>query len=239
VLEKIMRRIPEPPFEAAEISELMQIFRDFFPDVQVDELYRWPKLLSEKAVRAAAKESRVSLSCLPAAAMALVPNPRAARGVLFELPEIARNFSPPMSALFGDEVPESEVSHEMPVTSAVPAVLSGAQQKILRSARRRPLTLVVGPPGTGKSYTLSAVALDHVLRGESVLIACRTDRALDVIEDKLQAMLGETTTILRGGSRDYLRDLKAFLKRVLSGQVTDETKRGRKLERDLAGHVKT
>ena len=239
VLEKIMRRIPEPPFGAAEISELMQIFRDFFPDVQVDELYRWPKLVSEKAVRAAAKESGVSLSCLPAAAMALVPNPRAARGVLFELPEIARNFSPPMRALFGDEVPEGEASHEMPVTSAVPAVLSGAQQKILRSARRRPLTLVVGPPGTGKSYTLSAVALDHVVRGESVLIACRIDRALDVIEDKLQAMLGETTTILRGGSRDYLRDLKAFLKRVLSGQVTDETKRARKLERDLARHVKT
>ena len=218
VLEKILARFPEPPFDEVSLSALMQIFRDFLPHTDVDAMYRNPKLVGERGVRKAQKDSR--LTCLPSAMMALVSNPRATRGVMFELAdaELRETFSTPTRVLFsdgGDAVSRGDDTAAPPVTSTVPAVLSRAQQKILTSARRNPLTLIVGPPGTGKSYTVAAVAVDHIMRGESVLIACRTDRALDVIEAKL--MLGRTTTILRGGSRDYVRELKTYLRQLLSG----------------------
>lgn len=218
ILEKILARFPEPPYDEIALSALMQVFRDFFPTVDVEPLYRYPKLIGDRDLRKAHKNTR--LTCLPAAMMALVPNPRAARGVLFELADanLRQALSTPTKVLFGEHAATESDARAPSVASTVPAVLSRAQQKVLTSARRNPLTLVVGPPGTGKSYTVAAVAVDHILRGESVLIACRSDQALDVIEDKLHAVLGRTTTILRGGSRDYVRELKTYLRQLLSGQ---------------------
>ena len=84
---------------------------------------------------------------------------------MFELPKMAApNDSTPMRAQFGRSSAEPEASAEALAAAAVPAILSRAQQKIVRSARRQPLTLVVGPPGTGKSYTASAVAVDRLDR---------------------------------------------------------------------------
>ena len=52
----------------------------------------------------------------------------------------------------------------------MPMPLTQAQQSVVRSARTAPLTVVTGPPGTGKSYTITAIVLDSLLRGESVLV---------------------------------------------------------------------
>jgi hypothetical protein len=219
-LASLLRRIPTGPFLEDSLSELVQTLADFFPRIDTTALHRYPKLLSEAEVRRALKEVGSGdgrIRCLPAAAMALVENPRGSRGVLSELSRVAASdrLSPALKALF--ERAPSAVESEGADLASIPAVLSRSQQKVLRSARRHPLTLVVGPPGTGKSYTVSALALEHVARGEAVLIACRTEQALDVIEAKLGAMLGRTTPVLRGGSTDYTRELKSFLARLLSG----------------------
>ena len=53
----------------------------------------------------------------------------------------------------------------------LPLVLSSSQEQVVRTARRAPVTVVSGAPGTGKTHTLCAVAVDNVARGGSVLIA--------------------------------------------------------------------
>jgi hypothetical protein len=214
-LESILRRIPACPFLGDSLSELIQILADFFPRVDASALYRYPKLLSDAEVRRAQRGS--GIACLPAAAMALIENPRGSRGVLSELARVAASErrSAPLEALF-ESAPAAAPGSDVGLAS-IPATLSRSQQKVLQSARRHPLTLVVGPPGTGKSYTVGALALEHVARGDSVLVACRTEQALDVIEKKLESMLGQTTPVLRGGAKDYTRELKNFLARLLSG----------------------
>jgi hypothetical protein len=149
--------------------------------------------------------------------MALIPNPREARGVLFELTALAASprLSRPLRALF--DLAQSEPRQERPRTiDTIPAVLSEAQQRAVRSAASYPLTLVVGPPETGKSYTAAVLALDHLVRGESVLIAGRTRQSLDVIARKFEEIAGQPVAHVRGGRKECVERLQATLEKLLS-----------------------
>ncbi|HXV59298.1 MAG TPA: AAA domain-containing protein [Vicinamibacteria bacterium] len=238
-VESILQKFPAPPIHESSLPDLIDLIRGSFPDVSIDPLYNYPALMSEREIESRARSQK--LVCLPASAMALVPNPQSTQGVLFELSEIAAlPPSPPLLSLFHATAPN--VPEDPDDFRTVPAVLSNAQKKIVRSARGNNLSLVVGPPGTGKSYTVSALALDHVLRGESVLVACRTERAIDVIEKKLETILGETTPILRGGSGDYRKKLKDFLERLLdagSGLESVAVESPVELKRRLGRSVRT
>ncbi|WCO66365.1 ATP-binding protein [Iamia majanohamensis] len=86
-----------------------------------------------------------------------------------------------------------------PVVS--PLVLSVAQEQVVRRARSEPLVVVSGPPGTGKSHTAAAVALDAVYRGERVLLATRSPEAADVLAGLLERMPGPDPVLFGGGTR--------------------------------------
>ena len=70
-----------------------------------------------------------------------------------------------------------------PVLSPLP--LTAAQEEVVRRARTEPLTVVCGPPGSGKSHAVVAAALEVVDRGGSVLIATQSPHAADVLADLL------------------------------------------------------
>jgi hypothetical protein len=68
-----------------------------------------------------------------------------------------------------------------------PVPLNEEQIKIL-SALRNPvgrIIVVEGPPGTGKSHTITAIAADCALRDRSCLILSDKTEALDVVQNKL------------------------------------------------------
>ncbi len=81
----------------------------------------------------------------------------------------------------GGSPPESDVDH--PALSPLP--LTAAQEAVVRRARTEPLTVVCGPPGSGKSHAVVAAALEVVDRGGSVLIATQSPHAADVLADLL------------------------------------------------------
>src|SRR5262245_4330172 len=62
-----------------------------------------------------------------------------------------------------------------------PLRLSAAQRSAVVRARHAPVAVVSGPPGTGKSHTVAAIAADAVAAGRSVLIATRSSHAADAI----------------------------------------------------------
>lgn len=124
----------------------------------------------------------------------------------------------------------SSPRHE--ATGRVPAVLSRAQQKILRVAAREPLSLVVGPPGTGKSFTIASLTLDALQRGESVLVVSKMNHAVDVVADKVDSLVGERGLVVRGGRREYKRQLLDRLENIVAGILPFEP-RGAEEHRDL------
>lgn len=223
VVEDLLGQFPQAPLARDDLHALMALLADVLPGIDALPLAEYPKLCDGREVRRRVKTPRLhdenSLQCLPACAMALIPNSPLARGVLFELADMAEadTLSVPVRMLLEKSPAGAPPPKQRTAADRVPAVLSRAQTRVLRSASSAPLTLVVGPPGAGKSYTIAALALDHLSRGQSVLVASRMNQAVDVVGEKIEAMLGPSQCVIRGGRRRHLRALKKSLQQILHG----------------------
>lgn len=96
-----------------------------------------------------------------------------------------------------------------------PFDLSDTQKKIVLNARKNSLTVVSGPPGTGKSYTIGAIILDHLLGGRRVLFVSRMDKAVDVVSSWIDEFVGPYA-IARSGARKAQRGLADKLDLITS-----------------------
>lgn len=210
------------PLKQTDAGRVMAILDRFLPGTDTDDLIFFPNSASSDRLRAAA--GRTGRTLFAAGCVALIKRSAEKRGVLDELGRMASKSnlcSRPVRELLGD----GDASESFPAIDAseIPAVLSGPQRAILSSAARNPVTLVVGPPGTGKSYTIAVIALEHLARGQSVLIASKKNHAVDVIAEKIQQISGEHTGVVRAGRQHYLRDLKNRLGGILSGMTGHST----------------
>lgn len=84
-----------------------------------------------------------------------------------------------------------DVNERLNYESPIP--VNPEQQKILRALNNEKCRYVVveGPPGTGKSHTISSIAFDHILKFKSILILSDTREALDVVENKINSTLNQ------------------------------------------------
>jgi hypothetical protein len=76
----------------------------------------------------------------------------------------------------------------VPIESPLP--LNVRQREALERSRHETVTVVSGPPGTGKSHLVAAAAIDEVGRGHTVLVATQSTYAADVIADLLDRYPG-------------------------------------------------
>lgn len=73
-------------------------------------------------------------------------------------------------------------SSRYPVVDSDPS-----QDEAVLRARGAPGLLIEGPPGTGKSQTIVNIVSDCIGRGESVLIVCQKQAAIEVVAKRLEA----------------------------------------------------
>ncbi len=85
----------------------------------------------------------------------------------------------------------------------------------LRLARQCAGLVVHGPPGTGKSQTITNIIGDHLARGQRVLMVCDKRTALDVVANRLRHLgLGNLCAIIHDPQRDQ-RELYRALRQQL------------------------
>lgn len=204
--------------EEPEISAAARTLAAGISHCDASTMWQFPTLTAGRELRAAAAEATLDsgFQVFPSAAVCLVKRPTESRGVLTELQEIAetQNHSRPLQAIITGEIPPPAEPDTTPET--IPAVLSLSQTEILRRARTEPLSLVIGPPGTGKSYTIAAIALDHLNRGESVVVGSKMNHAVDVIANKIEEQLGASGKVVRAGRRHYMKALKSYIDSLLN-----------------------
>ncbi|MDA7595071.1 AAA domain-containing protein, partial [Acidimicrobiia bacterium] len=90
-----------------------------------------------------------------------------------------------------DKWDETDLDSRLVYNSPLP--LAEEQRKILIALKNPQIQFlfVEGPPGTGKSHTISAIAFDAILEKKSILILSDKKEALDVVENKLNEALNK------------------------------------------------
>jgi very-short-patch-repair endonuclease len=153
-----------------------------------------------------------------------------------ELTEIAESNptfnSGPLSVLFGNAP-----ANPVPLPEAFPILVptSLRQDQAISSAMSNPLTVITGPPGTGKSQVLVNLVNACLSKGETVLFASRNNQAVDVVFNRIEAISPESG-VLRAGSANMRSGLAASIQRVLNAAATatadglDQTRQTRTTE---------
>jgi len=101
--------------------------------------------------------------------------------------------------------------------------LNREQIEAVRQAMTAPLTVVTGPPGTGKSQAIVSIAASVIADGGSVLVASKNHQALDAVESRLGGIAPQSTFLVR--TLDPTRDIDQSFDRVLD-ELVSEASRG-------------
>jgi hypothetical protein len=105
----------------------------------------------------------------------------------------------------------------LPESSAL--TLNDAQETALAVAATAPLTVITGPPGTGKSQTVTAIMADAWLRGETVLLSSANNTPVDdVIDNKARAV--DDALVLRTGNAEKRQQLGPRLRELVDAAAT-------------------
>lgn len=89
------------------------------------------------------------------------------------------------------------------------------QSRAVRLAQATRGLVIHGPPGTGKSQTITNIIGDHLARGERVLMVCDKRGALDVVYNRLRTLqLSNLVAVVHDPQRDQ-RDLYKAIRQQL------------------------
>lgn len=203
--------VPNWPLTLESLNQFLFNLKNSFPDLPIafEEPFKQFTKLEDKEV------SSKSLSLIPSAAIILTPKQEAEGTIVDELHSMANEIlnKTGLDTLFSENFKVKEELPSVPVNNMKDAFeepededwlqpfdLSDQQKKIVIGARSNPLTVISGPPGTGKSYTISAIIADHLLRGKRVLFVSRMEKAVDIIVSRLEEYVGEFS-VAKSGNR--------------------------------------
>ncbi len=93
-----------------------------------------------------------------------------------------------------NEWDDTPTSQKLVFTSPIP--LNSEQLQILSAVRKNGCKYITveGPPGTGKSHSITAIVFDAILKNQSVLVLSDKKEALDVVEDKITSTMRAVRT---------------------------------------------
>ena len=221
IYDSLSAELPKGIIGFTAMAMIEEQLQRFFPDLNLDDLKGYPNVYDEAAVKAirstAIEEGKFKL--IPAIGVGVMKKSTTSRGILTELESMVQDndFSQPIHSIFGIQNKIKPLKIEG--NFMIPVTLSESQQAVFHSVFKNELTLVVGPPGTGKSFTIAALAVEMLTRGMSVLIASKNDQAVNVIANKIEQDFGLSQMVVNAANKDYKKALQARLKDLLSGML--------------------
>ena len=214
-------------------------------ELPTPELFADPAAAPERLTLAPAprsEETSAKASILLAAILGLFPMSN--QGLLRDTQALAAGesaFGPIQSFLSVDASlletqPQSAPAADQPVRKQPRAfseerLVSAAdpcQSRAVKLARTCGGLVVHGPPGTGKSQTITNIIGDHLARGQRVLLVCDKRTALDVVINRLESLgLAQLCAVVYDPQRDQRELYKSIREQLdaLSDVRTDDQAR--------------
>lgn len=117
---------------------------------------------------------------------------------------------------------ETPLPQDRPILEVL--ALNTEQRQAVVQGLSAPLTVVTGPPGTGKSQVVTSLLVNQAWYGGNVLFSSRNNHAVDVVETRVNA-LGPSPLLLRLGKDEHHAQLAAHLTATLaeSSSADDST----------------
>ncbi|MFK7932481.1 MAG: hypothetical protein AB8G22_03170, partial [Saprospiraceae bacterium] len=213
----LIDKLPSGSFNKLIINELKETLCQVFTNLETKELDSFPIVFSASMIERLEQTKQADFTIVPAVAFGIVQKSRNTRDQLNDLAELAANrtFSNPLSMVLGQ--PTVAVPPFNKEETYIPATLSMAQQDIIQSVVNHWLTVAIGPPGTGKSFTIAAVALDAITKGRSVLICSQNYQALQVVGRKIREDFSMPQVAVEAGRKDWKKHIRTHLEQILNG----------------------
>ena len=99
--------------------------------------------------------------------------------------------------------------------------LNAEQRAAVQKSMRQNLTVITGPPGTGKSQVVTDLLINAAWQNKKILFASKNNKAVDVVEIRINT-LGPRPILLRVGSNAYRTKLAEYLLGLLAATATDD-----------------
>ncbi|MFQ5873257.1 MAG: AAA domain-containing protein [Dehalococcoidia bacterium] len=214
--EVILAGVPEAPFDDSELDRFCQILRTNL-DLPL-ELPGFTGFTTSTLAQQVASGGNLRLVMANAVfiskeaqELSVIRELEAIQGLQLEDTALQDLLEPETTEGVADEASSdekaTELAEEIDWHKDIEVMeLSDTQRQIVRRARTEDLTAVTGPPGTGKSYTICALVLDHLLAGKKVLVSSHTAKAVEVVVDMLRKVAGQFIVAV-SGDRKHQREL--------------------------------
>ncbi|HWR28157.1 MAG TPA: DEAD/DEAH box helicase [Candidatus Thermoplasmatota archaeon] len=118
--------------------------------------------------------------------------------------------------LTGDYQPEKTNQDDKPFLEIFS--LNPAQKNAIQKSLHNPLTVITGPPGTGKSQVVLNIIANAVYHNKTVLFASKNNKAVDVVIEKLNAIL-PYKLLVRMGHQAHRRNARAGLEHLIKQPI--------------------
>jgi len=210
--------MPKGKLDFAALLAIETFFQTNCPHLSIAQLTDHDASITIESLKSPIKKSDKCL-LVRALGIGVTKKPRGSRGIMTELKELSghRSFSPVIKALFTSSDTSKKKEPGQPVM--LPVTLSENQLKIFNAVHQYPLSMVIGPPGTGKSYTIAALAVEYMAKGKTVLIASKNDQAVNVIAEKIAIDFEMPDIVSNASNRSFVRKFKKKLKELVFGMT--------------------
>lgn len=217
LLQQLQQQLPTSSlgFETQHI--IKNVIEGINLPIDTTGLFEFPLPLELDELKTLINKQREGFRLLPVLGLGIMDKQAGSLGILNELGIMASQstFSPVLQVLFATNPVQPKSTKPSPLL--LPVTLSIHQESILKAGATELISLVNGPPGTGKSFTIAAIAADRLSKGESVLIAAKNAQAVEVIADKLERDFNLSGVPIRATRKDYRKHLRKRLKDWLYG----------------------
>jgi len=212
LFEALTNIFKNPVLDAFKIKRLLD---KYVLNLHTEELSFYPSLWSESKIKKQLKEITEvdSYKIVPSAGTIYLTKSLSSLKVVTDLEDIAKHntFNNSLNELIHQTTNEFETN-----PSYLEHRLNKDQTDALAAAQKFRSSVIIGPPGTGKSYTISSIAIDAILNNKSVLIVSKTKQAVEVIRQMLLDDFKIKEYLIHTSGNRYKVSLKALVKRKLS-----------------------
>lgn len=193
------------------------IFDRYFENIDTEELALFPKVWSSTRIKkelASREFDEGEFKLVPAAGTVLLEKSESSLKVIHDLREMSKRDD------FNSSLSDLLTNHKtsfLPHHSLYEYRLNTDQLHGLKNSYVYPNSVIVGPPGTGKTYTITSIVADAVLNNQSVLIVSKTKQAVEVIRTMLENEYKLKNYLIHTTGHSYKISFKAKIRQYLSG----------------------